>query len=85
MFYEHMKWSHGDYEHFTLDDSLQTHAKKSLFSRSVEIHVFQKSGEHVLINVQQFDKVTAAVLMKIQSILKQNAPRNPEIHEIMNL
>ena len=37
-FYEIMKWSHGQYSHFALDDLLQTHNNSLNFDGSVKIN-----------------------------------------------
>ena len=42
IFYENLKWSHGHYGHFALDDLIGNPDRRSVFDKSVEVH-FSKS------------------------------------------
>ena len=78
-----MKWSHGHYEHFAPAGLFQNHNTSVVFNKSVEIHFVQKSGTHFRDNIRDFDVISAAISMKIQSGLDQHGPGCPENQQII--
>ena len=65
--YENLKWSHGHYGYFALDDLTENPDRNSIFDKSVESEVFQKSGTQFGVYIQRCDAIPTAISMTIRS------------------